>query len=199
MQLTVKEYYWKLNQRSKFLFEGSHDVHTPQKLVDEMLSQIDLVDKTILVLYNVEFLVSLYYGLKLNGKNITFLADHPNKIRIANKMGINYIENLDTTMKFDVIVGNPPYLKGKWMTFLIKAVEMSTRHVILVAPDATNNFSTRSDSFSDFLLKNGIQSKVQCTSHFPTINTGKIVIYNLDTTLGPNLDSLVDSSIDGAM
>lgn len=108
----------------------------------------------------------------------------------------NFFE-LDDTMKFDVVIGNPPYLKGKWVEFLKQGADLSKKHVLMVSPDGTNNFSTRSDNLVDFLKEKGIQTKKECTSFFPAVESGSIVIYELDVTKPFNQMAFVDSSMEG--
>ncbi len=103
----------------------------------------------------------------------------------------------ETDMKFDVIVGNPPYLKGKWVEFLKQAAMLSKKHVLMVSPDGTNNFSTRSDNLVEFLKENGIQSKKECTASFPNVESGSIVIYELDVTQPFNQSAFIDNSMEG--
>ena len=102
----------------------------------------------------------------------------------------------NTDMKFDVVVGNPPYLKGTWLKFLKKVVTLTTR-ISMISPDGTNNFSTGSHKFVEFLKKNGIQTKTDVTNFFPDVESGKIVVYNLNLTVPYKSDALVDNSIDG--
>lgn len=94
------------------LFSGAHAVYTPQPLVEEILSQIDVKNKTILVLFNVEFVISLVHTYKVDPAMITLYVDHENKAKLAQRMGVNFITSLDVDMKFDVAVGNPPYQDG---------------------------------------------------------------------------------------
>lgn len=192
---TIDQLYEYLKTTKRFV--GSHDVHTPRALVEEILDHIDLVDKSILVLFNLEFVVSLVYNKHIDPAHITLYADHENKVKLAEKIGVKYITSLDTDMKFDVVIGNPPYLKGKWIEFLKKSVELTTQQVTMISPDGTNNFSTRSDNLVNFLNEHGIQSKTDCTSHFPNVNSGNIVIYNLDITKSYNPAALVDTTIEG--
>lgn len=92
----------------------------------------------------------------------------------------DFLETDFGKMIFDNTVGNPPYLKGKWIEFLKRSVELSNNYVVMISPDGTNNYSTRSDKLISFLNENGIQSKIECTDYFPTVLSGKIVTYFLD-------------------
>lgn len=94
-------------------FDGSHDVYTPQTIVNPILSKVS--GQEYLVLFNIEFVVSLVYTYKVDPVNITFYSDHANKSEIADKLGVKYFEKLDLiTMKSrPVMLINPPYTNGE--------------------------------------------------------------------------------------
>jgi len=100
-------------------------------------------------------------------------------------------------MKFDMVIGNPPYLKGMWQSFIEKACEISNDKVMIIAPNATNNFSTRSDKFVEYLRSNGIQNIIDYTSYFPDISSGKIACYMFDKNKASNDVIFEDSSTIG--
>lgn len=112
-------------------FTDCHDVHTPRELVDEILVQIPLTGK-ILVLFNVEFVTSLVYDFNVDPKNIVFYSDSVFKSKMMKRVGAFIITTLDTNMKFDVIVGNPPFQDGNrddeankvWPKFVKRAYEL---------------------------------------------------------------------------
>jgi hypothetical protein len=109
-------------ERGKF---DDHPVQTPWPLVDEIVNQIDIMD-SVLVLYNPEFVWSLHeHGWDL--ASITLFANCESKKKWANKIGIKYITDLEgLDMKFDVVVGNPPYV-GKaalHQQFFVKACDL---------------------------------------------------------------------------
>lgn len=87
-------------------------------------------------------------------------------------------------MKFDVIVGNPPFQQGLWKTFIAQACELSTRHVCMIGPDTITQYSAsrQSENFKTLLVKNGIQSVQDATSHFPHIRSGAISVFMMDLT-----------------
>jgi len=91
------------------MFGGAHNIHTPQLLVEDILSKVSL-QGNILVLFNVEFVISLVYNYNINPTNITFYSDHENKTKLMQRVGVNnVITTLDINMKFDVAILNPPY------------------------------------------------------------------------------------------
>ena len=104
----MKHKIWKALRERDITFEGSHDIHTPQELVEEILGRSKL-EGSILVLFNVEFVISLVYNYNIDPKQITFYSDHENKNKIADRLGVKIIESLDIDMKFDVVIGNPPF------------------------------------------------------------------------------------------
>jgi len=141
-------------------FEGGHDVHTPKGLVEEIFSKIELENRTVLVLFNIEFVISLVYTYGVSPENITFYSDHDNKTLMAERFGVKYCTSLDNLMKFDVVVGNPPYdqttedsrQREFYQQFVYQAHELAG-HVGMVFParwTSVNNATYK--KFSNFLL-----------------------------------------------
>lgn len=102
------EKYFKFIKERPALFAGSHNIHTPRELVEEVLGKIHL-GGTILVMFNIEFVVSLVYTYNISPVNICFYSDHKNKNKICEQLGVKYMNSLETDMKFDVVLANPPY------------------------------------------------------------------------------------------
>lgn len=93
-------------------FNGSHNIHTPLPLVHEILDNIPNLEqhKSILVLFNLEFVISLLYNYNINSEKLFYYSDHPFKTKCAKALGVSVFTNLEQiNMKFDVVVGNPPF------------------------------------------------------------------------------------------
>lgn len=186
MKLSKSEVLFKFLKEDKSgIFAGSHAVVTPQPLVEDILNQIpDINNKTILVLFNVEFVISLVYNKGINTKNITFYSDNFNKIKFVNRMGVvNVITELDTTMKFDVVVGNPPFsdagqkknnvgnTKSLYDKFYKKSVEIS-RSVYMIMPDTTKQQRTTHNNY----LKNTAYSMFKIESDVMDVTTKMVYV-----------------------
>jgi len=112
-------------------FKGGHDVHTPKGLVEEILSKIELENKTFLVLFNVEFVISLVYTYGVSPENITFYSDHDNKTLMAERFGVKYCTSLDGLMQFDFVVLNPPF--GKFNEFKSLSESLAKEKVLIIS------------------------------------------------------------------
>ena len=118
------------------VFSGAHDIHTPRVLCKEILDNLELSNKSILVLFNIEFVLGLIGDFGVEASNITLYSDHPTKTRYATIMGVNIVTELESSMKFDVIVGNPPYTDGQvllYAKFFEKSLDIA-EHVAFVMP-----------------------------------------------------------------
>ena len=107
----LNDLYKLLERESNVLFEGAHNVHTPQDLVEKIVQDVDVKNVQVLVLYNPEFVIKLIQD-GVDPDCITFFSDHVNKNKLMAKFKVTCVDQLEKDMKFDRIVGNPPYQDG---------------------------------------------------------------------------------------
>lgn len=108
----------KINFRTKFKeglqpLDTGHNIHTPYELCLRILDKIKPnSNQTFGIFYTIEFAIILIEDFGLDPSNIWLFGDSPEKEKIANHLGINYNKihsRKNKMIKFDVIVGNPPY------------------------------------------------------------------------------------------
>jgi hypothetical protein len=106
----IKESRIKYND--KFVYQQPF---TPIELIDEISNKITApVNSSVLVLFTIEWAV---YLQEKGYKDIAVAVDTHDKIIhwVCNTVGIKYLlldEIKEKKLKFDVVVGNPPYDKG---------------------------------------------------------------------------------------
>ena len=107
--------YFKFIKGRPDLFKGSHAAFTPQSIVNPIIDNINFTGQPVLVLYNIEFVISLVYNYSINPSNIVFFSDHVNKSKLAEKLGVKYETNLDLIVMKSrpVLLVNPPYTNGE--------------------------------------------------------------------------------------
>lgn len=100
----------------------THNIYTPLELCDKMIAKLPVLntDMIILVMFNLEFIWVIKEKIK-DLKNVWFLTPDELKKKAAIGIGINenqvilyeYNKKEDIKMKFDVVIGNPPYNSPK--------------------------------------------------------------------------------------
>lgn len=154
-------------------------IRTPDALCFEIVEQIaksaDFTDKKFLVVDTVEFIpVLLTFGVK--PCNITYVAPYVFKGQIASALGAIVIQESllewKTNMKFDVVIGNPPYQDGKDKTFFQKFVNMSFKLadiVSMIIPATWTAPSGKNKKFFSTVTENIVVYKFLGRTAFPDV------------------------------
>jgi len=197
-----------LDIKTKVDADGKY-IRTPWTLCEEIIAQIkdsagDLSKKKVLVVDTVEFIpVLLAFGV--NKCNITYVAPYEFKGKIAKALGVNVVQESlftwKTNMKFDVVVGNPPYTDGVWKEFLAKFISIADDKGIVcsINPDSTMNHSKTGKELREFFLSNGIQIKKNCANSFPNISMPSISYILFNKSLSGKADVFAPDSIEFAV
>lgn len=130
----------EFNNRLKLIYDHTKkEYFTPfETLGKEIINKLSSINGDILVLSDLGLLIALLRRFNIEGKDtssITFVAHTDRQEEFAKLLNIKSIligynepikELKEKTMgmKFDVIVGNPPYIQGLHMKFLQKGFQL---------------------------------------------------------------------------
>ena len=135
---------------------------TPIKLISAITSQLDIQSEySIGVLYTIEWAIYL----KTQGvTNITLMTENEDPVlkKHCSLHGFEYImlaRAKELNMKFDAVVGNPPYQLGKDKTFYQKFISQAFELapvVAMITPSGWVSFSGKGKSFFNKVVNAGI-------------------------------------------
>jgi hypothetical protein len=142
-QIRIANTAFSSKEMNNLLRRESHHIHTPFETARKIIQDIDFIGKKyILVLYNAEIVYSLIYDFNINPNKIVFITDHAIKKSYAHTVcglqsnKIFILKNTKTIedmlikfsrsekVKFDVVIANPPYERGKHLDFLDLSFEL---------------------------------------------------------------------------
>jgi len=192
----------KMREKGRFAVDKTFNT---DNLVQEITAQISAnTASAVLVLFTIEWAL---YLKELGYTNITVGADDPIIENICKKRGLRYIgindlEN-NKNMKFDVVVGNPPYQNGENSNFYKDFVELAKERsdqVAFVVPSSMFKNLSEFTGITDYSFKGtaftGIQLVVSwfiwqrgfagdCTVHFGN----NINVVNTEFYIAPTIDA----------
>ena len=117
LSLSKQRLFKFLKSTSKNLFEGGLSVHLPLGVTKTVLDGVEIADKRVCVIYNIELVISLVELYNVKPSNITFYSDHPNKTKIAERFGVLISTDFDRLSGFDLLVGAPPFTQGQRLLY----------------------------------------------------------------------------------
>lgn len=167
---------------------------TPLPLIKEMFGNVPTIagrnlDASIAVLYTVEMAVYLRW---LGFKNITIItAEEDEKIYdLVNAYKFRYIVvplDKELNMKFDVVVGNPPFQddgsQSRWPLFIRLSVAAARSHVALITPNrwcshGANIRKGRVKVFNSLMKPLLVHANIaECSRHFKAGFTDRYFSY----------------------
>ena len=166
--------------------QNIQNVHTPFDLCNEMVAKLWQSFRpnygSKILTFNLEFVEVLIHEYKVRKETIWFLTDCPQKAKILNYphyKGVNvivadYLTWENNNMKFDAIVGNPPYQDGEkgykglatlWPKFVKKSFGLVNRngYILMVTPPSW--MSPGSELF-EVLKPNLLHIDLDCGKYF---------------------------------
>lgn len=165
-----KHLYLEVQSRS----QDEHNQHTPLELCEEIVEKLVESDAdfsgNILIISTVEFIPVMLRVLTdkgLSKDKIWFSSWNEYKRNFAEKLGINTFGHLldqEIDMKFDVIVGNPPYQNATegsfYCNFLSLALKLTHEksHILLINPGQwLSKTDGKLNEFKKNIINHGIE------------------------------------------
>lgn len=176
-----------------------HSVATPVDLVDEMIAiggKCLTEDAKILVMFNVEFAVSLSEDFPWTKDNITlFTNGDPTLQKLAQKMGINTTESLETDMKFDLGLANPPFSDGPKLLYTAFFENMLEKceEVVFVMPLSLDSQAPKLKKLNKLVKKHSSYiSESVSDDHFKKVGVPNICVVAASKSIQNEVPEEVD-------
>jgi hypothetical protein len=179
---------------SNFITDDTQNIFTPPSLCREMLSHIKFKgNEKVLVLYNLEFALILNQEFGLPTSSIYIYTDSKIK-QIFSKYGFNILYFEDTLglnkvdMKFDIVVGNPPYNEGKagvnksiYQKFIQMYLDSNSQYGLFVTPGGFMDSNKKEYKIFRKKLKNsGLKIINSAQKYFPNQTIQDCIYYLID-------------------
>ncbi len=143
--ITTKKYYDRDGSSHKG--DDWQANSTPMSIANKMVDKVDEVkNKSIFIMFNLEFLEALIYIKGVGRENITFLADNEVKQQMAENVygvktllitkenhNVKGMKEIMANKKFDVIFSNPPY-NASIDIKILKEVTPLAKELVIVHP-----------------------------------------------------------------
>ena len=133
---------WYKNNNVESNFQQNN---TPYSITKRMIDKVDdIKNKSILIMFNLEFLETLIYIYGVDAKNITFIADtevEKNMAECVYKVNTLFLTKDNHNVQgivaimakktFDLIMSNPPYNRNIDIKILNEVVDLADELVIV--------------------------------------------------------------------
>lgn len=140
----------------------THSIYTPLDLCEEMINSISKLEGDILVISNLEFLITLKRnGVDMNTVHYSVNCHLKKQVAITLGVNSNNIYELDYNkkeinlgtedMKFDVIIQNPPYNPNSlWKKFVLMGIGLLKEdgQMVVIHPDSWRTSSRHKKLFN---------------------------------------------------
>ena len=155
---------------------------TPPELCQEILDKIDVTNKTILT-FNIEFVLTLVFKYNVDRSNITIYTVNEQVKNICKRSGVKCIDAMEPNMKFDVVVGNPPYNDGRagrhpiWYRFVLSNVGNTATSWVIPTSWMMSETSIYND-VRNFILASGLKTiKINSKDTFESATVRTVTVF----------------------
>ncbi len=161
---------------------------TPLSIIRRMINKTSLINKKILVLFNIEFLQVLIEEKNINPSNIYYIAD--NELEYLSAIKIFKVQSSKISdyspsalkklltgidMKFDLVFSNPPFTRGVDIKILNSILQDVSELIVIHPSTWLLDMKNKTKAYLDF--KKSIDSKVLSLEMFNGNNIFDIELF----------------------